>query len=106
MDRKNIYGSIPRDLDDEFVEELLNKKGVRIERIVSRGQVSPDGFWYDQQENEWIVVLSGSAGILLEGEGEPKTLGPGDYLHIPARTKHRVEWTDKKFDTLWLAVFF
>lgn len=93
-------------MKDEFVEELLNAGGIRIERIVSRGQNSPDDFWYDQPENEWVVVLSGSAGILLEGEDEPLTLGPGDYLDIPAHAKHRVVWTDKKYDTLWLAVFY
>lgn len=79
-------------------------RGARIERIVSPGQASPPGFWYDQEQVEWVVLLSGSAGLLLEGESEPRVLRPGDYVEIPARQKHRVEWTDPKEATVWLTV--
>jgi cupin 2 domain-containing protein len=81
-----------------------NLPGARIERIVSTGQASPPGFWYDQEQAEWVLLLSGSAGLLIEGEDAPRVLGPGDYVEIPARKKHRVEWTDPKEPTVWLAV--
>lgn len=90
----------------ELKEILLDRGDVRIERIVSRGHSSPPGFWYDQTDNEWVIVLSGSALVLLEEEGEPIALGPGDHLNIPARVRHRVEWTDPERETVWLAVFY
>ena len=82
---------------------------VRIERIVSTGHASPKGFWYDQVENEWVVVLKGEAKLRfqsLRGYEEPITMKPGDYTLIPARKKHRVEWTTPEEPTVWLAVFF
>jgi cupin 2 domain-containing protein len=91
---------------DELKEVLLDRDSVRIERIVSRGHSSQPGFWYDQTDNEWVVLLSGRARLLFEGEPDPISLGPGDYLDIPAHTRHRVEWTDPDQDTVWLAVFY
>lgn len=85
---------------------LVRTPQVRIERIVSHGQSSPDGFWYDQTEAEWVVVLSGAARLLLEGESAPLHLSAGDHLLIPAHTRHRVEWTTPDEPTVWLAVFF
>ena len=77
---------------------------MRIERIVSTGQASPPGFWYDQDRPEWVIVLAGSAAVLFESETTPRTLKRGDYLHIPAHARHRVEWTDKNEPTIWIAV--
>src|SRR5215204_3145177 len=74
--------------------------------IVSTGQASPPGFWYDQPLDEWIVVLAGSAGLLVEGEDGPRTLRAGDHVHLPAHCRHRVEWTDAARPTVWLAVHF
>lgn len=85
---------------------LASSPHVRIERIVSRGQASPPGFWYDQDAAEWVIVLAGSAALLFEGETDPHRLAPGDYLHIPAHRRHRVEWTDPDQATIWLAVHF
>ncbi len=78
---------------------------MRIERIVSTGQSSPEGFWYDQSQDEWVIVLSGHAGLLIEGEAE-RRLGSGDFVFLPARKRHRVTWTAPDRPTLWLAVHF
>ncbi|WP_207869762.1 cupin [Pseudomonas sp. 51_B] len=89
----------------ERVDELLKRPGMRIERIVSCGQASPAGFWYDQAEGEWILLLTGSAGLRLEHEDYTRLLVPGDCLDIPAHCRHRVEWTAPGQHTVWLAVF-
>jgi cupin 2 domain-containing protein len=102
----NLFRGIPSNLQEEWVEPLVAGDGVRIERIVSRGHASPEGFWYDQEESEWVMLLAGSAGIAFEGRAEVVALAPGDCLKIPAHTRHRVEWTDSDGDTLWLAVFY
>jgi cupin 2 domain-containing protein len=96
----------PGSAAEERVSQLLRREHVRIERIVSTGQASPPGFWYDQDESEWVVVLSGAARLLIEGEREARALGPGDFLNLPAHTRHRVEWTDPAVPTVWLAVFY
>ncbi|MGI8569275.1 MAG: cupin domain-containing protein [Methylocella sp.] len=102
----NLFEAVPGDVRQEIVTSLLDKPNQKIERIVSLGQKSPPGFWYDQPWAEWVVVLAGSAGLCFEGEAEVKVLSPGDYLLIPARVKHRVEWTAKDHATIWLAVHY
>ena len=87
------------------VDELLQRPGLRIERIVSCGQASPHGFWYDQAESEWILLLTGRAGLRFECENYSRLLLPGDCLDIPAHCRHRVEWTARGQPTVWLAVF-
>ena len=98
----NIFADLP----EELVEVLAENKHVRIERIESTGHASPDGFWYDQDENEWVVVLKGAAKLLFEGEDRPVEMKPGDHINIPAHKKHRVEWTTTEEPTIWLALFF
>ncbi len=93
-------------ITEEIFEEIVSNENVKIERIVSKGQSSPENFWYDQERNEWVIVLKGSAVLLFEGESEPLRLKPGDYVNIPARQRHRVEWTDPDTETIWLAVHF
>jgi cupin 2 domain-containing protein len=90
----------------ETATTLLAAAGVRIERIVSTGQVSPPGFWYDQDEGEWVMLLAGAATLLIAGETAPRRLAPGDCVNLPAHTRHRVEWTDPDAETVWLAVFY
>ncbi len=102
----NLFAGLPQSLPEEWVENLAVSKNVRIERIVSTGQASPPGFWYDQPEHEWVVVLRGEAILEFEGETEPQRLSPGDYVVIPAHRKHRVAWTSPDEPTVWLAVFF
>lgn len=89
----------------ERVDAIVRSRACRVERIVSRGQVSPPGFWYDQDENEWVMVLRGAARLRVEGQEEIE-LGAGDFVDIPAHTRHRVEWTDPDRDTVWVAVFY
>lgn len=86
------------------MEILAQKPGVRIERIISRGQVSPQNFWYDQLEDEWVAVLQGS-GVLEWTDGTQTTMAAGDWLMIPAREKHRVAQTSLNPPCIWLAVF-
>ena len=102
----NLFADIPDRLAEEEVATLLARPGLRIERIVSTGQASPPGFWYDEDRDEWVVVLSGGAGLLVEGESAPRTLRPGDHVHLPAHCRHRVEWTDPARATVWLALHF
>jgi cupin 2 domain-containing protein len=103
---ENLFDGYPEALDDEFTEVLVREAGVRVERIVSRGHASPEGFWYDQEEDEWVVMLAGSAGLLFEGEEGEVVLRRGDHVFIRARRRHRVAWTAPGTDTVWLAIFF
>jgi cupin 2 domain-containing protein len=102
----NLFAGIPPDLPQEQIDQLVAAPNVRIERIVSRAQASPDGFWYDQDWHEWVTVLQGSAGVLFEEDAAPRTLRAGDHLLIPAHARHRVAWTDANRDTIWLAVHY
>lgn len=108
LSRGNLFASVPETADAEFFETLAAGSGsARIERIVSRGHASPPDFWYDQEQAEWVALLSGSAVLKLDGpDGENLSLSPGDWIHLPAHRKHRVESTDPGTETVWLAVFF
>ncbi len=98
----NLFAGLSRDARDEEFRALLTRPGLRIERIVSTGQVSSD--WYDQAQDEWVLIVAGGAHLLVEGE-EELVLGPGDHLLIPAHVRHRVTWTDTERPTIWLAVY-
>jgi cupin 2 domain-containing protein len=100
----NIFANIPARLRDEEVTILAERPGAVVERIVSTGQGSPPGFWYDQDWTEWVILLAGAARLLIEGEGAPRTLQPGDFVEIPSHVRHRVEWTLEDAPTVWLAV--
>ena len=99
----NLLEDIPRAGGEEEFWTLLERGGVRIERIVSHGHRSPEGFWHDQAQDEWVLVVSGRARVRFEGEVAIE-MRPGSYLHIPARRRHRVEWTDPDQPTVWVAV--
>lgn len=103
MTQPNLFSPLPDARTTEVFEALLTRPGLKIERIVSHGQSSPEGFWYDQPQHEWVVLLSGSAGLQFEGE-EPRTLQPGDWIDIPPHQRHRVAWTATNQPTVWLAV--
>lgn len=105
MTIRNIFTQIPQSLPDELTEVLLTHDDLRIERIVSRGHTSPPGFWYEQEEHEWILLLSGAARLAYDS-GDTVALKPGDHLLIPAHCRHRVEWTQPDQDTIWLAIFY
>ncbi|MGO9986631.1 MAG: cupin domain-containing protein [Rhodomicrobium sp.] len=101
----NIFGELPPvSAAGEETAVLLTREGLRIERIVSNGQASPPGFWYDQPSDEWVIVLAGAARLRFEAEPDARPLGPGDYVFIPAHARHRVDWTDPDRPTVWLAV--
>ena len=104
-DRGNLFAAMPRQRADEEVTTLLSSGALRIERIVSHGQASPPGFWYDQPQAEWVIVLAGRAELAFEGDGATTRMERGDWLHIPAHRKHRVAWTDPAQATVWLAVY-
>jgi cupin 2 domain-containing protein len=100
----NLIADLPQRLPEEMVTTLLEAANLRIEQIVSHGHASPEGFWYDQDQHEWVVVLKGAARIRFEdGIMEMK---PGDFINIPAHKKHRVEWTTPDEPTVWLAIFY
>jgi cupin 2 domain-containing protein len=101
----NLLRDLPNAGAGEVIEQIVAAPGVRIERIVSFGQASPPGFWYDQPQAEWVLLLAGAARLRFEDEPEPRPLGAGDWVAIAARRRHRVEWTDPATPTVWLAVF-
>lgn len=106
MKVEKLLRPVAGELPEELTEELLSGGRFRLERIVSRGHRSPPGFWYDQDEREWVTLLAGAARLRFESENEPVELRPGDSLLIPAGARHRVEWTDPELETIWLALFF
>lgn len=102
---QKLSGNLPDVSAGEAVDALLSARGVRLERIVSLGQASPEGFWYDQDEAEWVMVMSGAARLRIEGEPADRALGPGDAVFLPAHCRHRVTWTDPATPTVWVALF-
>jgi cupin 2 domain-containing protein len=101
----NLFEDLPVQSRDEEFLELLSRKGIRIERIVSMGQSTLEDAPYNQDHDEWILLLKGAAGLWIDGQGE-YNLRPGDHLLIPARCLHRVTWTAPGELTIWLAVHF
>jgi cupin 2 domain-containing protein len=104
MEIKNIFEDIQGSVSEEVFETLLDNNNFKLERIVSSGQSTPEGMWYDQETDEWVIMITGSAGLSFKGHEEINVLKPGDYLFIPAHTIHRVEWTDSREKTIWLAI--
>lgn len=102
----NLFSTIQADGREESFLDLLRGKNLRIERIVSHGHRSPDGFWYDQPWHEWVLVLKGAARLAVEGREQPVRLNEGDYCLLPAHLRHRVEWTAEDRETVWLAVHY
>jgi len=102
---KNLFTDIPGEMPEEICTQIIRADDLRIERIVSRGQASPPGFWYDQEMNEWVLLVKGSA-LLRFFDGREIALTPGDYLLIPRHVRHRVERTAPEGETVWLAVHF
>jgi cupin 2 domain-containing protein len=100
----NLLSNLPKNLPEELTTVLLKGDQVRIERIISTGHKSPEGYWYDQSENEWVMVLTGAAKLAFEDR--VVDMLPGDSINIPAHRKHRVEWTSPNEPTVWLAVFY
>ena len=102
----NLLSPLPDARTAEIVDILLSRPGVRIERIVSLGHASPPGFWYDQDEGEWVLLLAGAAQLRFADETEARRLAQGDFVDIAAHRRHRIDWTDPATPTLWLGVFY
>ena len=102
----NLFEGIPESISEEIFDTIIKSKDLKVERIVSWGQITPLGQWLEQERDEWVVLLTGSAKLLFEGEDSAIQLNPGDYVHIPAYCRHRVEWTDSEQKTVWLALHY
>jgi cupin 2 domain-containing protein len=103
---RNLLRGVPSSLPDELVETLLETDGFRLERIVSLGHTTPAGEWYDQERQEWVVLLTGSAGLRFADRDDVVEMRPGDHVVIAAHRRHRVEWTDASRPTIWLALHY
>lgn len=101
----NLLRDLPASVPSELFETLVEQSEVRIERILSQGHASPPNFWYDQEENEWVVVLQGAAELAFD-DGELCRLEAGDHVYLPAHRRHRVAWTTPDQVTIWLAIFW
>lgn len=102
--KKNIFQDYSPSKDEIF-EDLLKNSNFKVERIISKGQRSPDGFWYEQEQDEWVLLLEGNAILLFE-DNTKVDMKKGDYILIPKYCKHRVEWTDPTKETFWLAIHY
>jgi cupin 2 domain-containing protein len=104
MPPPNLLADLPTSLPDELVQTLLTTPHVRIERIISHGHCSPDDSWYDQEQNEWVLLIAGAARLQFENEAVEMT--PGSYVTIVAHRRHRVQWTSTSEPTIWLAIHY
>ena len=102
---RNLFDGIPTELPQEFSEILAQGCDAKVERIVSRGHASPADSWYDQDQDEFVFLVQGHARLEFADRSELTSLVPGNWLVIPAHSRHRVAWTDPQCDTLWLVVF-
>jgi len=105
MKKSNIFASIPSEIKEELFEEIVKKDKVKIERIISKGHTTTEFEWYDEESDEWVIVLKGEAILEFETSDDVR-LKEGDYLNIPAHTKHRVSWTKENEETVWLAIHY
>ncbi|MDP2628499.1 MAG: cupin domain-containing protein [Nanoarchaeota archaeon] len=101
---KNVFAKIPKDIPKEIFETLVKSKSCRIERIISKGHKTPNGEFYNQEENEFVLLVKGFAELSFGNK--IVNLKEGDWINIPKHVKHRVEKTDTKKETIWLAVFY
>lgn len=106
QDRGNLFDNLPADRTAEHFDILATLGDGKVERIVTFGQCSAEGFWYDQDQDEWVLLLRGRARLEIEGIREPVVLNPGDYINLPAHTRHRVAWTTPDEPTIWLTIHY
>lgn len=101
----NIFADIPHDLSQEVFQDIVSNGEVKIERIISKGHVSPEKGWYDSDQHEWVIVLQGHGTLQFE-DGREVQLRAGDYINIAAHTRHKVSHTDNNDITIWLAIYY
>lgn len=106
MKSNDILAGIGNAKVGEVLDTLLQTESFKLERIVSTGQSTPAGEWLQEKTNEWVLLLTGHAEILFEGDDEPLCLKGGDYVHIPSHRKHRVVLTDPTKECVWLALHY
>jgi len=106
LERQNIFAHEAVGSAEELIQVLLQTPRFRLERIVSNGSCTPQGYWYDQEDNEWIVLLKGKARLCFDDEAGDLELLPGDCLEISAHRRHRVEWTSPDEQTVWIVVHY
>jgi cupin 2 domain-containing protein len=104
-------GNLRRDLPLQLLAEeafttLVDRPGLRIDRIVSTGQTTPEGQWHDQETDEWVLLMEGAERLRVEGESEDRAFTEGDWILLPAHCRHCVTWTRAQSPTVWLAVHF
>jgi len=102
----NLLRDLPPPADEEIFETLLSGGPFKLERIVTRGQTTPPGQWFDQELDEWVIVLAGAARLRFEDQEQLVELVPGDWVHIAAHRRHRVEWVAPDQTTIWLAIHY
>ena len=103
----SIFSGLPRSTTtEEQFSELIKRRGLRIERIVSTGQCSPEGFWYDQPDGEWVLLIQGEARLRFADEAAARHLKAGEFVDIAPHRRHRVEWTATGEITIWLALHY
>lgn len=100
----NLFNALPSAQEAECFEDIFKQAGCRVERIVSFGQSSPKDFWYEQNWDEWVLLLSGEAQLTLANQAESVRLLTGDHLFIPAGIRHRIDFTAPNTPTIWLAI--
>ncbi|OIO80120.1 cupin [Candidatus Pacearchaeota archaeon CG1_02_32_132] len=105
MQKGNIFSEIPKSIPKEVFNSIIDKNGIKIERIISKGHTTEKDKWYNQEKNEWLIILKGNAELEFE-DNKKVSLKEGDYVNIPAHTKHRVTKTSKKEETIWLIVHY
>jgi len=106
MKKGSLFSEKPESLSGERFDTLIVAEEFRLERILSRSHATPEGEWYDQDWAEWVLLVKGSAGLRIDGEPDVTVLMPGDYVYLPERLRHRVEWTDPQAETIWLALHY
>jgi cupin 2 domain-containing protein len=102
----NLFAAVRARQPEEQVDVLIETDAFRLERIVSIAHATPPGEWFDQDRDEWVVLLSGGASLRFEDETGVRELSPGDVVEIPAHRRHRVERTDATAPTVWLALHY
>jgi len=102
----NLFNNTPIRLPEERIDVLTKSENVRIERIISRGHASPEDFWYNQDQDEFVLLIKGKAELEFTDPDKIVTLNAGDSLIIPAHQQHRVRWTEPETETIWLVVFY
>lgn len=106
MQKGNIFSEIPTSIPKEVFNSIIDKDGIKIERIISKGHTTEKDKWYNQEKNEWLIMLKGKAELLFKNNNQIIKMKKGDYLNISAHTEHRVTKTSKKEETIWLTIHY